>query len=862
MKSKKLSVTNQNTLDQLKINKGATQADVTRLINYYVKNGDKEGFNTVSNLIYDIEQQKHPDWTPTHVIDNMLKRFHGTSKSFVREEYSKTMPESVQIRPVGKQPKGIHDGTRMTKELRIPNGAVTTGASLIGQFQGKGQVGLGRSLKDIRDFENKMSQPTQSIKETPVVQNVPIPSGSFGVIPSQPVAQRTQPNKQGFGKINQIEKTYFDTASDLFKQNKPLIDKVATILTPESIQSGSWLTSIAGLAVPEIQIVSQLLNFTPLGISKQDASNLDKLARNESTGLSSGDETMLIIKSIINPDEIGKRLTNIAGSALGDIGNTISRAVGHKVAEPISQAQQDSATMVAGRKASTASDLAKQKYIEEHSTQPIPTGSSGVISAPPRMIDAVPPKGAAPQGTASQATTPASLIPPDVAKYGWTDPTVLDDIARWTQLVLTGRSAVPKDKAEYLARLKLTDPELYDKYQSEMEVYNWKLNKSTKTLDSDIDTSFPQNQNIIEAIQSLNDYLMKKSGKVTSDVASQSYDISTALTDVMKGTKQMSYNDIKNIGEYVMNLYPASVIDTIDPHDLKQLLLPIKQITQPLFEGDSDLSGVVVGVANKFNDLKKVSTRSPEINPDPAGVEPVSEEEKKIAENKVKDDENKKQEELRKTQNLKISEKRIETGSDDAFPRLRPRLEWGGTDELLIRKEDEFKNAQIYNEMMSINPEGWYNGVGNKLFLGNEKLDKMRYSNTFKLPPQPIRNIGEEVNPRAFHGRIDNHNIRRKFSYKNESLNDNFNQLQQPVWNSQYAPTDDGFKYARDQYDIGQFQSPTSKFFETTYPSVQHEQYHNYFPNTINSQTGGIPQTFDIMGNIEREYIVQMRFRK
>ena len=835
MKSKKLSVKNQNTLDQLKINKGATQADVTRLINYYVKNGDKDGFNTVSNLIYDIEQQKHPDWTPTHVIDNMLKRFHGTSKSFVREEYSKTMPDSVQIRPVGKQPKVV----KPSGKDHLWNQVQTTPNGAVGQFQGKGQVGLGRSLKDIRDFENKMSQP---VKETPVVPR------ANEVRPNVPT-RTPVPNKQGVGKINQIEKTYFDTASDLFKENKPLIDKISSNLTPESIQNGSWLTGIASLAVPEIAIVQQLLNFTPLGISRQDQANLDKLSRREPTGLSSGDETMLIIKAIVSPDQMGKKLTEIASSALGDVGNTISRAVGHKIVEPVSQAQQDSATMVADRKASAAADLAKQRYIEAHSDT---------------VRDVVPPKGAAPQAPSSTASSvPNSLIPPDVAKYGWEDPTVLSDIASWTQNIILGQSNIPKDKTEYLAKLKLTDPELYDKYQSEMEVYNWKLNKSTKTLDSDIDTSFTQNQSIIESIQALNDYLMKKSGKVSNDVASQSFDINAALQDVRKGTKQMSYNDIKNIGEYVMNLYPAKVIDTIDPKDLKQILLPARKYLGTTFGGDSDFSDVVVGVANKYNEIKKAtSTSSPEINPDPALVEPVSEEEKKIADDKVKEDEDKKQDEIRKTQDLKISEKRIETGSDDAFPRLRPRLEWGGTDEILIRKEDEFKNAQIYNEMMSINPEGWYNGVANKLFLGNEKLDKMRYSNTFKLPPQPVRNFGEEVNPRKFHGRIDSHNSRRKFSHQNESLNDNFNQLQQPIWNTQYAPTDDGFKYARDQYDIGQFQKPTPKFFETTYPSEQQMLYHNWFPYIINGQTGGIPQQADVMRNSSIEYIIQQRFRR
>lgn len=44
-------------------------------------------------------------------------------------------------------------------------------------------------------------------------------------------------------------------------------------------------------------------------------------------------------------------------------------------------------------------------------------------------------------------------------------------------------------------------------------------------------------------------------------------------------------------------------------------------------------------------------------------------------------------------------------------------------------------------------------------------------------------------------------NMRKQFSYRNESTDDSFNELQQPIMTPQYAPMD-GFKFARDQYNM------------------------------------------------------------
>ena len=99
---------------------------------------------------------------------------------------------------------------------------------------------------------------------------------------------------------------------------------------------------------------------------------------------------------------------------------------------------------------------------------------------------------------------------------------------------------------------------------------------------------------------------------------------------------------------------------------------------------------------------------------------------------------------------------------------------------------------------MSVNPEGWYNGAGNKLYLANQKTDSMRYGSTLPLPYNPREYT---PNPKYFNNRQSSSNMRKQFSYRNESTDDSFNELQQPIMTPQYAPMD-GFKFARDQYNM------------------------------------------------------------
>jgi hypothetical protein len=128
----------------------------------------------------------------------------------------------------------------------------------------------------------------------------------------------------------------------------------------------------------------------------------------------------------------------------------------------------------------------------------------------------------------------------------------------------------------------------------------------------------------------------------------------------------------------------------------------------------------------------------------------------------------------------------------------------------------------------------------------------MRYGRTYQLnyKPKPY-----DPNPAYYRQKLK---ANVSYSKPVQSTNETFNELQRPVFTSQYAPMV-GFEQARDQYDNQQFSRPTAKEFQTVYPVVQRQQYHNYFPDTINEETGGIPQMAMMSPN---EFIIQSRYRR
>jgi hypothetical protein len=427
----------------------------------------------------------------------------------------------------------------------------------------------------------------------------------------------------------------------------------------------------------------------------------------------------------------------------------------------------------------------------------------------------------------------------------------MEDISRWFKKALGIYSpynvAPPANKEEYIAQMKQFNPELYARYEKEMNAYKWKLYKSTLSGSSTVDPSYQNNQTILETIGATNNALIKKAkslNQLTKEQAEESYDINESLKSIMKGESSMTYDDILKINTHLIQSFGKDVVKLAQP-DLQPFYDTIDRLLAEQFPGDTKLdvtADTTYKAEVETQEKPKIGDRlgdEPEKTEDTKPTEPDKPEGKDTGKNSL------------------VKEERVEVGQYDKFPRLRGRLQWGDTDELFSRKPEEVKNADIYSEMMSVNPEGWYNGSGNKLYLANQKTDTMRYGSTLQLPYNPREYT---PNPKYFNNRQSSANMRKQFSYRNESTDDLFNEYTQPIMTPQYPPMD-GFKYARNQYDIGQFQKPTPKEFQDVYPINWQYEYHNDFPNVINAETGGLPQEVSL-GSGSRDYIQQQRFTR
>jgi hypothetical protein len=851
-----MSKGNGKTLDTLKKNQNVPQADLTRLLNYLIKTKDKETFNDVSNKIYQQEKQKHPDWDNKKVIDGLVKRIKGKEgKDFIRTEYEEIIIPSNKI-PKIKKPKFGQDekgtGKQIFEEVLKPKDLKdkTQFEEMITKGIGK-QVDSGLIDKGVV-VENSVV-PWNKPKVPDFGQPIPdVKTGGGLLVKPKPVAKPTA-GKSNFDNISE----FFDTSSNLYAKNKGLIDGVANAMTPENMESGAWLTDLASMGAPEIKIVSELMKFTPLGASAKDYVALENIKRGKPSGLSQSEEQMLAFKSIVNPDLLGKGVERVVDKISTDVGDALSttwgKITGHKLPDKKTEVEVESAEAIKARLDAQKKKTDKQTYID------------GLMADPNAKVYPAMPAGFGKTGGSSGAFNPKTgesafkpvmtaeqyLTPPDAGSFGYSDPTVMDDIGRWFGKIFGLNNPyiaqAPANKEEYIAQMKQFNPDLYARYEKEMDAYNWKLYKSTLSGSSTVDPSYQNNKTIIETIGATNNALIKKAKslkQLTQEQAEESYDINESLKSIMKGESSMTYDDILKINTHLINSFGKDVVKLALP-DIQPMYDTIDSLLSEAFPGDSKIdvtADTTYKAETETQEKPKIGDKLGDDTQDTQDTKPTEPD---------------KPESKDTGKNSLVKEERIEVGQYDKFPRLRGRLHWGGTDELLIRKPEEVKNADIFSELMSVNPAGWYNGAGNKLYLSNEKTDDMRYGSTLPLSYNPKEYA---PNPKYFNTRPSSANMRKQFSYHNESTDDSFNEYTRPIMTSQYPPMD-GFKFARDQYDIGQFQKPTPKEFQDVYPINWQYEYHNYFPNVINAETGGLPQVVRT-GNPQNEYIIQQRFTR
>lgn len=871
----KMPPANKKTMDKLKKNETVPQGDVTRLINYLIKHGDKATFKDISDEIFLKEKSKHPNMSDDKIIKEIVKRFKGVdSKNFIRAEY---------------------------QEVIIPSGG--------GKIKTKPPAGNApKELKGREAFDDMIQQKTPLvdsaktayINETKMMPTMTKGSTTKGSTTKGSTTDFPSVEKPSAKKATTVS-DIFDMSSNLYKKNKPLMDSITGAFSEENIANGSWLAEIASLSQPEIKIVNELMKWTPLGATTKDYQAIENRKQGKPSGLTSNEEIMLVVKSLVNPSIIGKNIESAVEettkSVSDAVGNTWNKLTGHKMPDQKTVLEQQSAEAVARRLEAKRKATEKAKYIDALITPDFDPKKKPdtVINLKPAEGGADPIRsGAHTSGSGSGTTfgrdgkitnttqtgdgqivgvestnsrTPEEkqaifdanyFTPPKAEDYGWSDPTVLQDMGRWFRKALWGQSPFlypePSNKAEYLAQLERQNPELYARYDKQMKAYNWKLHRSTLEMDSMVDPSYDENKKIIQSIEDVNNALIKRArslGQLTKEQAEESYNIHESLQKIMKGESMMTFEDVRNINSRLVEQFSPEVRKLAEPQ-IKIIYDTVTALTKDLHTGGSpiDVIGTLTDSPPAPAPVDPVNDTVGVIKPKPRPV--LTEEEEKKRREDEDEEEPDDPVETETGKNTLVSEKRIEVGMDDSFPRLRPQLEWGGTDKLLDRDSGEYKRAENYAELMSINPIGWYNGAGNKLYLANEKTDQMRYGRTYQLnyKPKPY-----DPNPAYYRQKLK---ANVSYSKPLQSTNETFNELQRPIFTSQYAPMV-GFEQARDQYDFQQFSRPTAKEFQTVYPVVQRQQYHNYFPDTINEETGGIPQMAMMSPN---EFIIQSRYRR
>ena len=631
------------------------------------------------------------------------------------------------------------------------------------------------------------------------------------VVPSEPVQPSTGLDFSSF----------FKEGSKAYKENKATVEKLKKALTKQNLEDGSWFTSIASMEVPELEILQQVVNLTPLGFSKKDKDDFGKmLSRDPSqmNAISTTDGLKLVGKMLVNPDSIGTLLKTrgeqLSGDAVEGLDKWWRKATGQK--PPKDEQLGSLEDIVQGRRDKISKDEKRQADLDrlngkEPSTTPDRTnqlpikdigGGRTVVSL--KDLDNLPTidletgEVIPGRGDKSNMTPEELLRPPPIP--GFKESSATQDAFSFLRGLFIPDFSVGTDKEKALRKLKESDPSAYNKYQDAMKKYEYTKKKLALTKSSEIDLSIHKDQ--IKRTFDFSRSLLEKAsslGELSSDQIETIYDVSGSLEDVMSGDVKITYSDLGKFQRAIFSMIPQDVLRG-GGTDFADYIKDMKKALGTEFDGDSDLS-------DDYSYITEVSTETDDI----ADIEEEVEE---------KDGDNP-PEEPEPPAEGSVQEVSLDTSSSkqdgkDDWASLRPRMAWGGTDSMFVRKEKEVQQANLISEAVGIEASGWGNGSDNSLYKMNLVQDAMRYSKCFAMPaPAPQDPL---------------------------QLPSKFIQMTKPIMVAGYAPTGRSFEVARDPYKFGQYQNFKPSYQQTVYPTIEQRVQTGEYPYVADLRTGGQEQ--------------------
>ena len=770
----------QNTIARLEKKDFDTikQADITRLLSKVLDN--KPASEKYVPIILDYEKTKFPNKSSTDLEKYLLKKIKGKSD---RVMFREVISDQSSF-PDPQKPKA---GSTVTESL--PSGDFTS-------FNKPTKTsGSDSTLNDLLDrlLDNK----TETETKTPArFQGEGIRMGgdtktSIG------------------GNAGSLDwSSFFKTGSQTYKDNKQLIDKFKSSVSAEKIADGSWFTSLSSMEAPELEILQQVINLTPLGFSKSDKDQFtDMLSRDKSKmgNVSTADGLKILGKLLVNPDQIGNLLSTRASQITADasegLGKFFNKVTGIKA--PTSKDIGSLQDLIDARRGKASTDSKRRSDLDDLMgvTKPAPVNTGTADTSEGRIIGGTGStkignfqdiESGQAMGDQSKMTAEQILTPPPIP--GFTESTAGQDFMGFLKnLVVPDFSAGGDQKEKFLDKLKQTDPDSFNRYQAAMDTYNKTKKKLALTLGSDIDLSIHKDD-VLRAFNFTRDLLKKASSlkALTNDQIEQIYDISGTLDSVLKGGSTITYEDLDKIQKSIFSQIPKKLTGT---PEFTKYVDEIKTSLGSKFSGDSMLSTIAEV------DTDSGSDASTDIDTDvDTKVDDYSKDEDE------KDDQPPKDKPPITETELDIGGSSKPDTEESSWSELRPRLKYGGTDEMFYRTKENVNMGNLIAEAKGVDQAGWGNGSDSTLYKRNLIVDQMRYGMTFGMPK--VQRAPSQVFPKSFVG------------------------LQEPMWTTKNAqvPIERSIDETTGKDAFNQFLQFSPAYPETTYGNLNQLQTPQYYP--------------------------------
>ncbi len=536
-------------------------------------------------------------------------------------------------------------------------------------------------------------------------------------------------NKEGDTYLDTLGK-YLDTSSQFYKDNKKTINKALGALTPQKIQDGSYLTELAGLAAPEIEIFQKVIKAVGLGFSKEDSAKFEKmLSRDKSTQeeVPYDESIELILKMFINPDQVGVLVKTRAGQIADDAKAWWKKIKGED--RDLSPDEEDVKEKIDRRRKDIEDKKNREKGIDDWfgipeeeekapDVEPLPfspfkpahqgggkiSGGGVVINDLPEGIDPVDVLNP-PDPDYSDMSSYDILIPPGDEfgqTTGWQD---FVNIMR--NIFSVGGIKIPtadQTKAQYLEQLEREHPDAFKQYQEAMDTYNRTIGKARLERDGFVD--YEQSKNYVDNAKNLTQDLIKKAierGDIEREEAGKLYDVWDLFNGVASGDEQMTYAQMEQLQQQLYRALPSDLIKE-NSDAINQFMADNIEYLQPSWTGDSDL-----GNFDWLNDILTGEDKDPD---------DVDIKEKKLGPKKMK---------------------------PQAEPKYRYRGKWGDTDTLFKREDEEIEKRNLILEIGHLREQL---DTTNQLIQAQMTTERRRFDRTFEMPYCPP--VKSRALPEAF----------------------------------------------------------------------------------------------------------------